>query len=128
MAGTSWPDLVSGRKAKAAEVEAKFDWLEQNIVPMNSGTSTDLAYDLGSASYRWRAAYLGSINPTSTAGGVAIGTTPADGSAILELAGTKALLLPRLSTAQRDALTARDGMMIFNSSTSQYQFYRSAAW
>ncbi len=128
MAGTSWPDLIAGRTAKASEVEAKFDWLEQGIVPMNSGTTTDLAYDLGTVAARWRAAYLGSINPTSTAGGVAIGTTTAHTSTILDLSGTKAFRIPRLSSAERDALTGADGMLIFNSSTSQLQVFRNAAW
>lgn len=128
MAGTSWPDLIAGRTAKASEVESKFDWLEQGIVPMNSGTTTDLAYDLGTVAARWRTAYVGSLNATSTAGGVAIGTTTAHASTILDLSGVKAFRVPRLSSTERDALTGADGMLIFNSSTSQLQVYRNAAW
>lgn len=126
MAGSSWPDLVAGRTAKASEVEAKFDWLERDIVPMIGGAQTDSVYFLGTSAARWAGVFTRSINPTSTAGGVAIGTLTADAGALLDLAGTKALLLPRLSTAQRDALTGRDGMLIFNSTTGQYQFYKTS--
>lgn len=126
MAGTGWPSLAAGRKAKASEVELRFDWIEGDIVPQTAGSSTDSVYYLGTASARWLGLYTKSINPTSTAGGVAIGTTTANASALLDLAGTKALLLPRLSSTQRDALTAVDGMLIFNSSLSQFQFYRGA--
>lgn len=59
MAGTSWPALAAGNKAKASEVEAKFDWLEQNIVPMSGGVTADNTYDLGTSSARWRAGYFG---------------------------------------------------------------------
>jgi hypothetical protein len=54
MAGTSWPTLAAGRKAKASEVELRFDWIEGDIVPMNAGNQTDAAYDLGTTAYRWR--------------------------------------------------------------------------
>ena len=40
MAGTSWPALTSGFKAKGSEVELKFDWIEGSIVPMNGGSMT----------------------------------------------------------------------------------------
>jgi len=59
MAGSSWPTFVAGARAKASEVEAKFDWVEQDIVPMSSGTKTDNTYDLGAATFRWRNCYLG---------------------------------------------------------------------
>jgi len=49
--------------------------------------------------------------------------TPAT-SAALEIAGTTgALLIPRLTTAQRDALTAVNGMIIFNTTTVTFQGY-----
>lgn len=58
MAGTTWPNLLAGRKAKASEVENKFDWIEGSIVPMSMGNKTNAAYDLGEASYRWKTLYL----------------------------------------------------------------------
>ena len=128
MAGSSWPDLVAGRTAKASEVEAKFDWIEGDIVPQTGGNQTDSVYNLGTTGARWLGVYTRSINPTSTAGGVAIGTTTCDASAILELAGVKAIILPRLSTAERDALTPKNGMLIYNSNSAAFQKYENGAW
>lgn len=65
MAGTTWPALVSGSKAKASEVESKFDWIEGSIVPMNAGSKTNAAYDLGESSYKWDILYVNKITPFS---------------------------------------------------------------
>ena len=55
-------------------------------------------------------------------------TTPA-ASAAFEIAGTTgALLLPRLTTTQRDALTAVNGMVIYNTTTTTIQGYVAGAW
>ena len=80
MAGSVWPALVAGARAKASEVEAKFDWVEGDIVPMSGGTRIDATYDLGSSSHRWRDAYFSrQLNlPAGSAGTPAItqqGTT-----------------------------------------------------
>ena len=57
MAGTSWPSLVAGARAKASEVESKFDWIEQDLVPMAGGSKADATYDLGQSTFRWRDIY-----------------------------------------------------------------------
>ena len=50
-------------------------------------------------------------------------------SAVLELQSTTgALLLSRLTTTQRDALTAVDGMIIYNSTTTAFNFRENGAW
>lgn len=54
MSGSVWPSLIAGARAKASEVEAKFDWVEQDVVPMLAGTKVDATYDLGTSSFRWR--------------------------------------------------------------------------
>ncbi len=59
MAGSTWPTLAAGARAKASEVEAKFDWVEQDIVPMAAGSKADNTYDLGQSSFRWRNVYVG---------------------------------------------------------------------
>lgn len=61
MSGTLWPALVAGAKAKASEVESKFDWIEGDLVPMTGGTKTDASYDLGTASFRWRSLYVSNV-------------------------------------------------------------------
>lgn len=54
--------------------------------------------------------------------------TPA-GSAALEISSTTgALLMPRMSTAQRDALTAVNGMVIYNSSIDRFEGYVAGSW
>lgn len=58
MAGSSWPTLSAGSRARASDVEAKFDWVEGNIVPMLGGSATDAAYDLGTSTGRWRDSWL----------------------------------------------------------------------
>lgn len=77
MAGTSWPSLVAGKKAKSSEVELKFDWIEGNLVPMNAGEQTNNAYDLGTSAYRWKTVYAMDLNlgGSNTAGGIISGTS-----------------------------------------------------
>ena len=57
----SWPSLVDGWRAKASEVESKFDWIEGTQLPMVGGAFTTGVYDLGSSTYKWRAGYFGSL-------------------------------------------------------------------
>lgn len=50
-------------------------------------------------------------------------------SALLELQSTiGALLLTRMTTAQRDALTPADGMVIYNTTTAQFEGRADGAW
>lgn len=62
-------------------------------------------------------------------GNVGIGTTTPATSAILELSTTTgALLVSRMNTAARDALTAVNGMIIYNSQTNAFNFYENGSW
>lgn len=59
---------------------------------------------------------------------VGANATPA-ASAALEISSTTgALLMPRMTTAQRDALTGVNGMIIYNSSTNLFEGFVSGAW
>ena len=66
---------------------------------------------------------------TST-GQVSIGASSPAASAILELASTtRGFLLPRMTTAQRDAISGpAEGLVIFNTSTQKMECYASAVW
>lgn len=65
----------------------------------------------------------------ASAGNVGIGTAAPATSALLELSSTTgALLLTRVTTTQRDALTAVDGMVLYNSTLAQMQGRVGAAW
>jgi hypothetical protein len=62
-------------------------------------------------------------------GSVGIGTAAPNASAILDLTSTtRALLIPRMTTTQRDALTAVNGMLIYNSTLNKFQGYEGGAW
>lgn len=60
---------------------------------------------------------------------VGIGITSPAASAILDLTSTTgALLLSRMTTGERDALTAVDGMVIYNITTNAFNFRENGAW
>jgi len=62
-------------------------------------------------------------------GRVVIGHAPTYPSAALDVTDiTGALLLPRMNTTQRDALTAVNGMQIYNSTLNEFQMYENGAW
>lgn len=125
----TWPDLAAGAKARASDVEAKFDWLEGDIWPQAGGSTTDGAFDLGGSGKSWRAAWVNSINPTTTAGGVAMFTTTVANSSVgFEIAGAKAFLVPRLTSAQRTGLTPINGMLVYDTDNVAFYVYENGAW
>ena len=72
-------------------------------------------------------ASIGKFTTLSTTGQVGIGTSSPTTSAALDISSTTgALLLPRLTTAQRDALTPSSGMLVFNTDVNKYQGYYSS--
>ena len=211
MAGTSWPALTAGLRARASDVESKFDWLEGSLAPMSGGSTTNAVHDLGTTTAKWSRLYLdaqlllgtttsftttgyavvgaamigndtsavlslggnassaalrmynlgvnqpssiiqtdrltgdsaatiefyhnntgGSVVQVMAIGGagsnVAIGTTTANTQVLLDISGTRALYFPRLSTAQRDALGAQNGFVLYNTTLSQFQAYENGSW
>lgn len=62
-------------------------------------------------------------------GNVGIGTTP-NANALLDVASTtKAVLLPRMTTTQRDAISSPvEGMIIYNTTTHVFNFRNASAW
>ena len=62
-------------------------------------------------------------------GNIGIGTSSPAASAILDITSTiGAVLFPRMTTAQRDALTAVNGMVIYNSTLDKLQVRAAGAW
>lgn len=60
-------------------------------------------------------------------GNVGIGTATPQGA--LDISSvTGALIVPRMTTAERDALTAVDGMIIYNTTTNAFNFRENGAW
>jgi hypothetical protein len=67
------------------------------------------------------------LNPNG--GQVGIRTSSPATSATLEIAGTTgALLVPRLTTTERNALTAANGMILYNTTDNQMQARVNGAW
>lgn len=63
-------------------------------------------------------------------GNVGIGTTSPNAAALLDVSSTtKGFLPPRMTTAQRDAIsTPPAGLVIYNTSTNVLNFYNGSAW
>lgn len=92
---------------------------EPNVTGVNLvGVLTNISFSFNKA-----------VSHTFTSTAVGIGTgTPAT-SALLDLTSTsKALIVSRLTTTQRDAMTAVNGMIIYNSTTNAFNFRENGAW
>ncbi|WP_428657655.1 hypothetical protein [Runella sp.] len=61
---------------------------------------------------------------------VGIGTNTPDGCAVLDISSTtKGLLLPRMTTTQRDAIAnPQNGLVIYNSTLNKFQGRENGAW
>jgi hypothetical protein len=60
-------------------------------------------------------------------GGVGVGTTSPQGA--LDVSSTTgAFIVPRMTTAQRDALTPVNGMIIYNTTDNKFNFYENGSW
>ncbi|NBX81482.1 hypothetical protein EBQ90_00090, partial [bacterium] len=74
----------------------------------------------------------GQLQVSSFASGssIGIGTASPHASAMLEVSSTtKGLLPPRMTTAQRNAITSpATGLIIYNSTTSQIEMYNGSGW
>ncbi len=73
--------------------------------------------------------FVGPAAGVGSYGNIGIRTTTPATSAALEIAGTDgALLLPRLTTADQNALTGVNGMLIYNSETNKFRGRENGAW
>lgn len=100
--------------------------------PINAGTFTN-----------WYGLYLDDVTTTTNSYGIysllnnnyikglSLGDSPSalGTSVMMDMASTtKAPVLPRMTTAQRDLLTAVSGMIIYNTSTGKVNFRAAAGW
>ena len=125
------PTLTAGKVIRASDLESRYDWSEQHLWPHSTGTLVNNQFDIGnSTSAYWRTGWFYSLNATTTAQGLAIGTTTVanNSDVAFEVAGTRAMLFPRMTTAQRNSLTGVNGMQIYNSSTNKFNVYENGAW
>jgi hypothetical protein len=89
------------------------------LAPLTKGSLANMSLrSLGSQHMR----HVGPVVVGADAG-------PTNSSVALEVNSTTgALLLPRMTTAQRDALTAANGMVIYNTTANQVQARVNGAW
>lgn len=94
------------------------------------GTARDIC--IGTFDARFLAFVTSSLERMrlTTGGELGVGTTTPSSKAILDLTSTtKGFLPPRMTTAQRDAITSVPaGLMIYNTSTNKLNFYNGSAW
>lgn len=112
----------------------RFLWNENSIAEINALTGGDTT-DKDEGSLRFRTAEGGSMGTRMTItqnGRVGIGTATPAASAKMEIASTTgAFVIPRMTEAQRDALTPVVGMIIFNTTrltSGRFQAYRADGW
>ena len=96
-------------------------------------TTNNIAYYDGSA---WREPCITFVTNTTGTGslssiGVAINenNVPADPSAMLDVSSiNKGLLIPKLTTVQRNSLSAVVGLIIYNTDNHSIEYYRGDGW
>ena len=108
-----------------------------NAQPASANTVNATAIGFG-ASASYNSIQLGNTSITNvntsgsitTSGSFGVGTaSPAANSALDITSTSKGLLLPRLTSTQRDAINSPpSGLMIYNITTSAFQCYANGSW
>src|SRR3989344_4796788 len=89
----------------------------------------DNIFDIGAATARFRNAWFSRY--LLTEGKLSMGTANPVGSAVLDLTSTsKGFLGPRMTTAQRDAVSTSSakGLTIYNTTAGAYQYWNGTSW
>lgn len=73
---------------------------------------------------------LGASQAIFAQGNVGIGTTSPDASAVLDIVSTtKGVLVPRLKTADRDAIVSpKNGLLVYNTDDLKFNYFNGTIW
>jgi hypothetical protein len=131
---------INGTDLTASAVELNtLDGITASVAELNfcdgvtSAIQTQLdlkadADDIGDFATNTALALKANIASPVFTGAVTIGGTSPHANALLDLTSTaKALIVPRMTTTQRDAMTGTAGMIIYNSTTGQFEGYISGS-
>lgn len=111
-----------------AEVMTQVDSLASAAVP--GGSNGEIQFNgaatfSGSSSLTWNTV----TSVFAVSGRVGIGTTSPNTGAVLDLTSTTgALLVPRMTTTQKNALSAVNGMIVYNTTTNKFEGYQGGGW
>jgi len=134
--GATWHDIIIRNPTSTLNAAAGIAFLLSGVdYQINAGTgiaavksvgSTDFGADLAFITRPQSAVSQERMRITST-GHIGIGTTDPQGA--LDVSSTTgAFIVPRMTTTQRDALTAVNGMIIYNATTNTFNFRENGAW
>lgn len=105
--------------------------IPNGITTINNFRGFEYSLPFGSVSALEHGLYIEGGNENWIASRLVVGTsdTAANTSVGIEIDSvTKALLLSRMTTTERDALTAINGMVIYNTTLGKFQGYEAGAW
>lgn len=105
-------------------------WTEITIRRLASTTdNTVVRFDGTSGAIQGTGVVVDDVNNVTIPGQVVAGSTSGFSAGVsLQLDGTAALLMNRLTTVQRDSLSAINGMIIYNTDDNLFQGYANGAW
>lgn len=129
VSGYSWGD-TNGTITDTAAYLAIGSLPGGGTVTNQRGFYAPALFGTGGATNLWGVYIAPNTANNYFAGNVLVGNDqPTNASVGIEInASDKSLLLSRMSSAQETALTATNGMMIYNSDTNKFRCYEAGAW
>ncbi len=122
---TSNPQVAVTKKLQSAISRVSAATFDSDLLP-----NADNTYSIGGVSpdQRWMdARFSGDL---SVEGSASVGTSTLNSSAVLLLeSDSKGFLPPRLTTSERNGISSpTTGLMVYNTTTGQYEFYDGSSW
>ena len=124
--GISYLDMYTcGQFFNNTGIYAKYNAVIENLnggITINAGTPTQPSFLL-LATGQTPAVYVDATQHVS------VGALPPNSFAALDVQSVNgALLIPRMTTTQKNALTPTNGMMVYDATLNKFSFYQNGAW